>query len=338
MQKDNYPVTISVIMPTYNTPHVMLEQSIKSILMQTYEDFEFIIIDDCSTDDSLEYLLSLKDSRIRVISNEKNMGITASLNIGLSVSCGKYIARMDSDDIALPERLQEQLNYMERHPGVIVCGTWIQAFGNSNYISQRHIPDNMEYFRSSLLFGNFYGLSHPTAFFRSCILRENGIKYDEEHLPTAQDYGMWVLCSKYGSIANVEKVLLYYRIHERQISIAKQQLQQNCTMYVQKQQLQTLLENVNDEIVKMHFEFCTENNVSIQMRRWFSKLIIINREKGIYDAISFENFVNDFINIKISNRARIISNIPELYELLKSTPLSKKKIILHILLKRIFHK
>ena len=113
---------ISVIMPTYNTPREFLENAIQSILRQTYGDFEFIIVDDCSTDDTEEYLRSIADSRIRVIRNQTNLGITKSLNIGLREARGEYIARMDSDDIALPERFEKQLKFMQEHQNVIVCG------------------------------------------------------------------------------------------------------------------------------------------------------------------------------------------------------------------------
>lgn len=327
-------IMISVIMPTYNTPIIMLSQAVESILKQTYSNFEFIIIDDCSTDNTLEYLNSLKDNRIRIIKNIKNLGITASLNIGLNLAKGKYIARMDSDDISFPERLARQLDYMEKHPEVVVCGTWIKAFGNSDYISTRHIPEQ-EYFRISLLFGNMYGLVHPTAFFRASILKNNKILYDEKNLPTAQDYGMWVSCSKYGLIANVEEILLNYRVHDKQISIAKKILQQECSMYVQKQQLQNFFDNVDERMLQKHFKMCTENNITLETRKWFTLLIKINNEKKIYDLKIFEKFIDDFLCLKISNRAKVISKFSDLYRLIFSTPILRQKIIWKILFKRI---
>lgn len=327
-------IIISVIMPTYNTPIQMLSQAVESILNQTYTNFEFIIINDCSTDNTLEYLHSLRDSRIKIVTNNKNLGITASLNIGLKMAQGKYIARMDSDDISFPKRFEKQLDYMEKNQDVIVCGTWIKAFGGAEYTSKRYIPEK-EYLRSSFLFGNIYGLCHPTAFFRTEMLRKYKIKYDEEHLPTAQDYGMWVECSKYGVIKNLEEILLYYRVHNGQISIAKKELQKQCTMYVQKKQLQYLLDNLDEEMLKKHFKIYIENNITKEMKQWFAILIKKNREKKIYEAKIFERFIDDFFNIKISNRAKVISNFSQVFDLLLNTPIFKYKIIFKILFRRI---
>ena len=141
---------ISVIMPTYNTPVEMLSKAVDSVLGQTYRDFEFIIIDDYSTDASVEYLASLQDERVKVIRNPQNLGITKSLNVALSHAKGRYIARMDSDDICLPKRLEKQLAFMESHPEVIVCGTWIETFGDTSYVMKRVIPEQ-EYLRCSFL-------------------------------------------------------------------------------------------------------------------------------------------------------------------------------------------
>ena len=131
---------ISVIMPNYNTSVEYLSLAVDSILSQTYENFEFIIIDDCSTDESVDYLASITDPRVRVIRNDVNRGITASLNVALDNARGDYIARMDSDDVSLPERFEKQIAFMEANPDVIVCGTWIQSFGGADYIQKRIIP------------------------------------------------------------------------------------------------------------------------------------------------------------------------------------------------------
>ena len=122
---------ISVIMPTYNTELSILKEAVESILTQTVPDFEFIIIDDGSANGSDEYLNSLRDERIRIIRNPQNIGITKSLNIGLKEATGKYIARMDADDISMPTRFEKQYAYMESHPDVVMCGSWMEDFGQS---------------------------------------------------------------------------------------------------------------------------------------------------------------------------------------------------------------
>ena len=129
-------VSISVVMPIYNTPVSFLKEAVESILNQTFSDFEFIIIDDGSANEVKEYLEGLTDPRIRIIRNEKNLGITKSLNIGFHAAKGKYIARMDSDDVSLSERFEKQFMFMETHPDVIMCGTDVEEFGLQSFGNQ----------------------------------------------------------------------------------------------------------------------------------------------------------------------------------------------------------
>ena len=118
---------ISVVMPAYNAENYIRE-AIDSILAQTFRDFEFLIIDDGSTDHTVEIIRSYSDSRIRLYQNERNMGVAATLNRGLDLARGEYIARMDADDISLPERFAKQAAYMDAHPDVAVCGSNIILF------------------------------------------------------------------------------------------------------------------------------------------------------------------------------------------------------------------
>ena len=120
---------ISVIMPAYNAEKYIRE-AIDSILAQTYTDFEFIIIDDASTDATASIVESYSDERIRFFRNEHNMGVANTLNRGLDLAVGEYIARMDSDDISLPERFAKQVEFMDTHTDVIVCGSNAIVFGD----------------------------------------------------------------------------------------------------------------------------------------------------------------------------------------------------------------
>ena len=171
---------VSVIMSNYNTPEDYLRQSIDSILGQTYSNFEFIIVDDASTDGSLAVIESYKDPRIRIIKNSENLGLTKSLNIALDECRGEYIARMDSDDISLPERFEKQVTFLQSNPDVIVCGTWAKYIGNwkaqnSNDGNRRLIPDR-ETFKIYQLFGNDPNIVHPSAMFNNAKLKANGIR------------------------------------------------------------------------------------------------------------------------------------------------------------------
>ena len=300
-------------MPTHNTDISVLKAAVDSILNQTYKDFEFIIIDDCSQNDTPQYLASLFDKRIKVITNTEKLGITKSLNIALRVAKGDYIARMDADDISLPERFQRQFDFMEANPDVIVCGTWIQAFGDKHYIQKRIIPER-EYFRCSMLFGNQYGLSHPTAFFRGAELRKHSIEYDEE-LPAAQDYGMWSVCCEYGEIANVPEILLHYRVHDKQITVSKRNIQMKCTKMVQEKLLSRLGVDDSSE-VDTHYETCFEEGVTSKAAKWFTRLISINNEKEIYDKYTFKKCLHDLKCSKINQlvtQTKLPENIFRIY-------------------------
>lgn len=324
---------ISVIMPSFNTPVEMLSKAVDSVLGQTYRDFELIIIDDCSTDASVEYLASLQDERVKVIRNPRNLGITKSLNVGLSHARGQYIARMDSDDICLPERFEKQLAFMEAHPEVIVCGTWIQAFGDASYTTKRVIPEQ-EYLRCSFLFGNAYGLCHPTAFFRGDMLRKHGIRYDE-NLPTAQDYGMWTTCAEYGEIANVEEVLFRYRVHNGQISVAKRQLQMQCALRVQATILSRIMPEITEEQAQLHVQMCRDRKPTRRLATWVKTLKKANRVTGTYDTQVFDRAAEDFLKEKFTNYARVVKAPVKIVGLLLCCPGSVRRAVQKALFARV---
>ena len=319
MEKANENAKISVVMPTYNTDIPVLVEAVTSILNQTFSDFEFIIVDDCSQNGTQEYLLSIQDDRVKVIRNTENLGVTKSLNVGLKAAKGEYIARMDADDIALPERFEKQLTFMENHRDVIVCGTWIQAFGDSDYTQKRTIPGK-EALRCRMLFDNSYGLSHPTAFFRAAALRKYNIEYDEE-LPTAQDYGMWSVCCEYGELANVPEVLLNYRVHKKQISVAKRQVQIECAHYVQRKLLYRL--GIEDEAdIQKHFSFCDDDGFTKEMVRWAKQVEKKNSQRGIYNKREFKRTISNFTTYKMTVHSAKFKMPNEIPKLFRSVPIS----------------
>lgn len=285
----DFPVSISVLMATYNTEIPMLKEAIDSILNQSFGDFEFIIIDDGSTNDSDEYLKSLKDKRIKIIWNPQNVGITKSLNIGLKEARGKYIARMDADDIALPERFEKEFTFMEQNPDVIVCGARIGVIDENSEITKRATkakqPEDMESYRVRMLFQN-PGPIHPTAMLRHQMLLDHGITYNE-NLRYAQDYGMWEATSHYGRICILEEELLYHRRHGQQITVARRDVQMNCDKMTQKKILTDLLDTVSDEEVNLHYKYSTgyfpEAIICDEIDRWYDRLLDANRKKHIYD-------------------------------------------------------
>ena len=331
----NEKCIVSVVMPNYNTPIDFLKSAIDSILLQTYKSFEFIIIDDCSNDGSYEYLRNLKDPRIRVFRNKKNLGITKTLNIGFDLASGEYIARMDSDDIALPNRLEVQLAFMKEHPEVIVCGTWVECFGDENYFIRREMPER-EFMRCSLVFGNIYGLVHPTAFFRKNLLLKNNIRYDEELL-TAQDYAMWVSCADVARMACVQCVLLKYRIHGGQVSISKKHLQSQCTKKVYEKLLKKVFQrSITDYEMQLHENVCDFKIIRQVDLKWLDEISKANMISKVYRPDILKKCINFVIKSKAHNEATTTKNLKNIISMLYFLPINGKFSVIIALIHRIW--
>lgn len=206
--------TISVILPVFNAKKYILS-AVKSILGQSYTDFELIIVDDCSTDGSYEILSSVADSRILLVRNERNIGLVESLNLGLQFATGIYIARMDHDDISLSNRLESQINFLSKNPSISVLGTGYQLIdesGRPGYIYQQ--PKLHEEIIWAMPF--LCPITHPTVMFRSSI-----ISYELAYLKSAtyaEDYELWERLSQRYKFANLPESLLLLRKHEKNMT------------------------------------------------------------------------------------------------------------------------
>lgn len=287
---------ISVIMTNYNTPEAYLREAIDSILRQTYANFEFIIIDDCSTDDSVNVLRSYRDERIILLQNEENLGLTKSLNRALAIAKGEFIARMDSDDISEPSRFEMQTAYLREHPRIIVCGTWAKLFGDwkasgySHEYIRRELPAR-EIHRIMLLFGNSPGIVHPSAMFRHAMLKEWNIRYNENYR-YAQDYRMWVECTKYADCAIVSQVLLNYRIHKKAITSKNRSEQDVCALNIMDEQLSALGLRLTDDTIPYHSHYLSKRQpYSEGCLNWIRQIIAANRKKQIYDRKALESLI-----------------------------------------------
>lgn len=269
---------VSVIMSVYNTKAEYLELSINSILDQTYKNIEFIIIDDGCDLATKKILRSFKDNRINIIENKQNIGLTASLNVGLAYANGKYIARMDADDISLPQRIELQYQYMERNPNVAALGSWVNCNGeiHKHYGS---IPWKIR--KVYMLFGNA-GIAHPSAFLRRDILLDNHIRYDE-NIKKAQDYKLWVDLIKVGKIEVYPQVLLYYRMSEECISKKYSAEQINYTNIIRKNVVRELYDKVLDEELEQFLDFSKKLLEPKAVQELLNKIIEYNIKKGLYD-------------------------------------------------------
>lgn len=204
---------VSVIMPAYNAEKY-IAQAIESILGQTFGDFEFIIINDCSTDRTEEIVLSYEDPRIVYLKNDENLGVAKTLNKGLAAAKGKYIARMDADDIALPERLEKQMAYMAANEDVAVLGTNVESFNDLGTICTGWSATEPEQMKVDLLFA--CGLAHPSVMMRADEIRDLG-GYDPE-FNGLEDYELWCRVLEKHQITTLPDILLKYRIHGSQVT------------------------------------------------------------------------------------------------------------------------
>ncbi len=286
---------VSVIMSNYNTPEEFLREAIESILNQTYSDFEFIIVDDCSTDNSLDIIASYDDPRIVLLKNEENLGITKSLNRALKIAKGEYVARMDGDDIALPERFEKQVALLTENPDVIVCGTWVELIGDGaselkEKNSCKKLPDR-ETHQINLLFGNHLNIVHPAAMFNHRLLKENGITYNENYI-FAQDYRMWVECSKSGRLANVSEILFKYRIHGKAVSVSKKAVQTECTKNIMAEQLSWLGLEMPGDWETTHFALLTGRKpFDLRFKKWIKTIIRANKKHKVFNHKKFKNIL-----------------------------------------------
>lgn len=206
-------------MPVYNAED-FLSETINSVLVQTYNNFDFLIINDGSKDKSENIILSYNDPRIIYLKNKENMGIIPTLNRGLDHINSKYIIRMDADDIAMPHRISAQVDYMDKNPDVVLSGS-----GKVLYIEGKEYKEKVLKVIEDdkiLLFKSIFNTSipHPSAILRNEIIQTNNIRYDESYYG-AEDKAMWLDMAKYGKLGNLVEPLIKYRAHENQMSNVK---------------------------------------------------------------------------------------------------------------------
>lgn len=205
-------------MPVYNESE-FIRDSVASVLNQTFKNFELIIIDDASTDDTVFKIRQFNDSRINLIIKSANSGYTKSLNHGIEIARGKYIARMDGDDICIPFRFKKQIEFLEANSSYILCGSQFERIDEKK---GHLLPTEDKDIKSNLFLGNQF--IHPSIMIRKSVLIDYNLRYDENKEP-AEDFDLWVRLMPYGRFKNVSEPLLKYRIHNNQVSNTQNQLQ-----------------------------------------------------------------------------------------------------------------
>lgn len=210
---------ISVLIPAYNREKYIGE-ALESVFAQSIDDVEIIVIDDGSTDKTIEVVQSYQDSRIVLLRNEVNKGISATRNHGLAHVRGKYIAMLDSDDVFLPNRFALQIPFLEAQPEIGVLGGWAKHIGSSNRTFTPEAPDHQ--LRARALYR--CPMVHSSTMVRTEVVQTNHIRYNENY-PASNDYDFWVKLLPHTQFHNLQEYVVLYRKHDQNISVTRRQAQ-----------------------------------------------------------------------------------------------------------------
>lgn len=287
---------ISVLMPVYNAQKY-LGEAIDSIINQSYKNWELILINDGSDDGSEAIIKSYEDTRIKYLKNDFNIGLINTLNKGLEFCSGKYIARMDADDIALKDRLAHQYKFLESNPAYGMCGGDALVIDNNGKETGRikNVYSN-NLLKINLLFS--VPFVHPCMMVRREVFER--FKYDME-FKHVEDYDLWCRIASEWKVANLPHNLLKYRWHNTNVSVLNETYQAELKNFIIRRELKQIgLEPSEDELYyhTITFQLYSKGsklNVSVEnmegIKSWFSKLIRRNREVKVYDMSAFVSFL-----------------------------------------------
>lgn len=282
-------------MPVYNGQDYVAE-AIRSILDQTYPHFEFIIINDGSSDGSEKLIRSFEDKRILYINNTTNLGLIASLNLGLKRAKGQFIARMDHDDTALPNRLEEQLLAFRKQKDLVAVGTYYYLVkGGSEKRSLSHWSEESDYLKTVLLFSTCF--AHPTVMMKN-VFSGTELGYDAGFKHT-EDYRLWTELSDLGAFYNIPKPLLRYRVHPSQTTVLNRKSQYQLSEQIRKDYLDRLGFNYSEQQLEVHNQignnaFVRSESGLKEMASWLEELVKQNSEKQTLAKTPFNLAIHKF--------------------------------------------
>ncbi len=277
-------------MPVYNG-ELYLDDAIDSILGQTFKNFEFIIINDGSKDKTEEIILSYKDDRICYLKNEINLQIVKSLNKSIRLSKGKYIARMDADDISLPNRIEKQINFMEKNPDIDVCGTWMRIMdntGNKKWV----YPKEHDEIKAHLLFNT--PISHPSIIIKRSFFDD--FMYSEAANKAEDDY-LWHESIDSKKFFNIPEALYLYRLHSNQTCNNARDVQVAVANQVRKNMLSRIGITPTTDEFNIHCNFSllkwNEKNNN-KLATWLNKIIKYNKKTTYFDELALNKMIGLF--------------------------------------------
>lgn len=290
---------VSVVMPVYNREKYV-NDAVNSILNQTFSDFEFIIIDDSSTDSTYEILQSFNDDRMKIVKKEKNMGNYNARNEGMELAKGMYICVMDSDDIALQNRIHTQFDFMEKNKHFGLCGSYVKIMNSNEIITAPEDYNEIKVWSLSNIM-----CRHPTVFIRTEFLKRYKLKYNETY-HYAGDYDFLVRAAQLFPVTNIQEVLLEYRKHPEQISIAFKSEQIKIVQQVIVSQLENFKKHTTDNEKQLHLSLMNRDSIKSEadfnnLRTWANFLLQINYTTRIYDSIHLANFLKCLLKYILKN-------------------------------------
>lgn len=278
MTKHTKPL-VSILLPMYNAESY-IRDCIKSILSQTYENLDILVMDDGSEDNSVPIVTDFNDKRLKVIKCKHNY--IETLNYGLKLCKGKYIARMDADDIMFENRIEEQVSIMEKDETISFCSSQMLVIG-TDYITNEGLKGKLCNYRLMLLLGNY--IAHPTVMIRTGFLKGQNLRYSSDY-PYAEDYKMWTdIASKGGSLYVIPKPLINYRISNQQVSQRHVDKQMESALVIKTELLNQLISEAKSEN-KEH------------LIRLLDTMIYFNERDFIQEDVIFEVFYKVLSNIE----------------------------------------
>ncbi len=283
---------LSIIIPTYNAEK-FISQAIQSILDQTYNNFELIIINDASTDNTKSIIETFDDSRIKYFENEKNEGIVFSRNKGLKLARGEYIGMLDADDIVYPEKFKLQIDFLEKNKDFGMVGSWARFIDeNGKYLTGSwKLKASPKMIPSIMLFKNYF-LQSAVLYRRECI----GSFSFKEGFEIGEDYLIWYEILKKWKAWNLQQYLLDYRVHEKSITQNNIEFKREKEKEVFKIILSNLKIKPSDEESELHILIREGNAIRdtktlLSIEKWLLKIIAQNRLLKIYDTTILERIV-----------------------------------------------
>lgn len=311
---------VSVIIPAYNVEDY-IGTSLQSMLDQAYSHQEILVIDDASTDNTLRVIQQFRDNRIHIIRNETNLGLATSINKAIQLAKGVYIARMDADDVANPQRLQKQVAFLNEHPDVSIVGSAMQSFGHNKYVHK--FPETHMACKAQLLFNVCFG--HPTVLVRKAVFNDVQNLYRDELQQYSEEYDLWCRLVDKVSFANLSDVLLAYRTLDPAVKGEAEQKRRINSFAIRKDFIIKQWGEQKEMDYQFHDNICNlkkaaDINELDTWLNWLIRCIQINQIKKSFasEALKYE-FSKRCFELRYWNRQLGVKNILDWYS--KSNPL-----------------